>query len=265
MAVLVESGIRGSRPRATPRFDNAVHRSVSPARSIFSPSQGFVLERLGLQESGPTGVPANFEECVFRVCPVLQYEATTMTHTLKRNKSMTEEEMQNLLKRCAAAPPRSVVSRRVVRFARVHVSSRSLSQRVVVVFSMLFLLFGRVRSFAPPVVARGPRRRCRRPPHRSATQEKNKNDLMLARLKEQDGTELLYGAKIQLQVRSGSHGSFPGRPSSSSLRNPAAAAARIAPSSATRVTRAHARETCGRERKRRALVLRPCVDARRSF
>ena len=129
MAVLVESGIaRGSRPRATPRFDNAVHRSVSPARSIFSPSQGFVLERLGLQESGPTGVPANFEECVFRVCPVLQYEATTMTHTLKRNKSMTEEEMQNLLKRCAAAPPRSVVSRRVVRFARVHVSSSSCSQ-----------------------------------------------------------------------------------------------------------------------------------------
>ena len=62
-------------------------------------AQGCVLERAGLQTfSG--GVPPNFEECIFRICPLLVYEATGMIRELKRNKSMTEDEMKNLLKRC---------------------------------------------------------------------------------------------------------------------------------------------------------------------
>jgi hypothetical protein len=70
--------------------------------------EGYVLDRLGLQAAGPTGIPANFEECIFRVTPLLVYEATTMSRGLARNKSMTEEEMKNLLKRCEQLACRNI-------------------------------------------------------------------------------------------------------------------------------------------------------------
>ena len=74
------------------------------------PSQGFVLDRAGLQAAGPSGIPANFEECIFRVCPTMGYEATTQTRSLTRQKSMTEEEMKNIKNRCVASAPRGVMT-----------------------------------------------------------------------------------------------------------------------------------------------------------
>ena len=86
------------RPRRAARARARAGAHDSPSRPNLP--QGFVLDRAGLQAAGPSGIPANFEECIFRVCPTMGYEATTQTRSLTRQQSMTEEEMKNIKNRC---------------------------------------------------------------------------------------------------------------------------------------------------------------------
>ena len=76
----------------------------SPNRDGFLWAEGQVFKRVGLQMlSGgllQTQLsPPNFGQCVFRVCPQLQYENRAAMTGLKRQSSVTETEMKNVMQR----------------------------------------------------------------------------------------------------------------------------------------------------------------------
>ena len=76
----------------------------SPNLDGFLWAEGQVFKRVGLQMlSGgllQTQLsPPNFGQCVFRVCPQLQYENRAAMTGLKRQSSVTETEMKNVMQR----------------------------------------------------------------------------------------------------------------------------------------------------------------------
>ena len=67
-------------------------------------AEGQVFKRVGLQmlSGGLLNTqlsPPNFGQCIFRVCPPLQYENRSAMTALKRQSSVTETEMKNVMTR----------------------------------------------------------------------------------------------------------------------------------------------------------------------